>query len=129
MVSALADVRKAIPDATFIEAGPDFVGLSDVAEMIAVTRQNMRKLMLTHADSFPAPVHEGSTAIWHLAPVLKWLDKRGSYPIEPSLLEVAAIAMQVNLAKEAQALEPKWMDGFDKQFRPTPRIMHICIRK
>src|SRR3712207_569678 len=45
ILSALADVKGAIPGAKLIEVGPDFVGLSDVADLVGVTRQNMRKLM------------------------------------------------------------------------------------
>src|SRR5580704_10980967 len=63
IVSALEDVKKAIPAAKLIEAGPDFVGLTDVADMLGMSRQNIRKLTLAHAATFPAPVHEGSTAI------------------------------------------------------------------
>ena len=40
--SALRDVKKAIPKATLIEATPDFFGLTDVAEILGFTRQNMR---------------------------------------------------------------------------------------
>lgn len=105
IVSALRDVKRAIPDAELIEVTPDFVGLTDVAELIGVSRQNMRKLMLSHPDTFPAPVHEGSTSVWHLADVLKWLADRGDYAIEKPLLDVARVAMQINLAKEARALE------------------------
>ena len=105
IVSALKDVKRAIPGATLIEVSPDFAGLTDVAQCVGVTRQNMRKLMLTHAESFPAPVHEGSAAIWHLSPVLQWLKNRCGYPIEQALLDVAHIAMQINLAKEAGRLE------------------------
>jgi hypothetical protein len=105
VISALKEVRKAIPGAQLIEVSPDFVGLTDVAELIGVSRQNMRKLMLTHANSFPAPVHEGSSALWHLAPVLQWLENRGAYRVERALLDVAHIAMQINLAKEANRLE------------------------
>jgi hypothetical protein len=105
IVSALVDVKKAIPRAQLLEASPDYVGLTDVAELIGVTRQNMRKLMLAHAESFPAPLHEGSAAVWHLAPVLKWLKARGTYHIEQPLLDVAHIAMQINLAKETGYLE------------------------
>jgi len=107
IVSALVDVKKAIPDAKLVEVGPDFVGLSDVAELIGVTRQNMRKLMLAHAASFPMPLHEGSAAIWHLATVLKWLKERGTYHIEQTVFEVAYTAMQVNLAKEVNSLVPR----------------------
>ncbi len=73
MLSALADVKKALPDARLIEAAPDMVGLTDVANLIGVTRQNMRKLMLGHSASFPAPLHEGSASVWHLADILDWL--------------------------------------------------------
>lgn len=105
--SALADVKRAIPSARLIEAAPDFVGLTDVAEIVGVSRQNMRKLMLAHFDSFPAPVHEGSASIWHLAEVLAWLEVKGGYPLERSMLEVSKVALQVNLAKDARRLPTK----------------------
>jgi hypothetical protein len=107
IISALKDVKSVIPEARLLEVDPDFVGLTDVAEMVGVTRQNMRKLMLAHSDSFPAAVHEGSTALWHLAHVLQWLNDRDGYRIEQSLLDVAYIAMQINLTKEAGQLEPR----------------------
>jgi hypothetical protein len=103
--TALEDVKKAIPTATLIEAGPDFVGLTDVADILGVSRQNMRKLMLTHAATFPAPVHEGSTAIWHLEPVLQWLRSKGGYDISQQQIDVAHIAMQINLIKATDRLD------------------------
>ncbi|MGP5868171.1 helix-turn-helix transcriptional regulator [Pseudomonas aeruginosa] len=102
--SALADVRIAVPSARLIEVAPDLVGLTDVAEMVGVSRQNMRKLMLANPGSFPAPVHEGSASIWHLADVLTWLQARGSYSLARDVLEVARVALQVNLAKESRRL-------------------------
>jgi len=105
--SALADVKKAAPSATLLEATPDFVGLTDVAELVGMTRQNLRKLMLQYGASFPAPVHEGSAAVWHLADVLGWLQGRGSYAIEQAALDVALITLQVNLARQQQRLAPK----------------------
>jgi hypothetical protein len=107
IISALKDVKSAIPEARLLEVAPDFVGLTDVAEMVGVTRQNMRKLMLAHSDSFPAAVHEGSTALWHLAHVLQWLNDRDGYRIEQPLRDVAYIAMQINLTKEAGQLEAR----------------------
>ena len=106
LVSALVDVKRAIPSAKLVEAAPDFVGLTDVAEMVGVSRQNMRKLMVSHFISFPAPVHEGTAAIWHLADVLAWLQAKGDYKVEQTVLEVARTAMQINLAKEARQLAP-----------------------
>lgn len=102
--SALADVRSAVPSARLIEVAPDLVGLTDVAEMVGVSRQNMRKLMLAHPSSFPAPVHEGSASIWHLADVLTWLQAKGSYSLATNVLDVAQVAMQVNVVKEGQRL-------------------------
>ena len=107
MLSALSDVKRAIPLAKLIEAGPDFVGLTDVAEVIGVSRQNIRKLMVTNAATFPPAVHDGSASIWHLALVLQWLQPRGSYQIGQGILDVARTAMQVNIAKEAELLSPK----------------------
>lgn len=101
MVSALADVKQAIPSSRLIEACPDFVGLSDVAASIGVTRQNMRKLMVS-TNSFPPPVHEGSAGVWHLADILLWLDAKGTYKVEKSLLDVARMAKQLNFAKESR---------------------------
>jgi predicted DNA-binding transcriptional regulator AlpA len=102
--SALADVRRAAPSARLIEAAPDLVGLTDVADIMGVSRQNMRKLMLAHPGSFPAPVHEGSASIWHLADVLDWFQAKGNYGLDEDVLDVARAALQVNAAKEGQRL-------------------------
>lgn len=107
LVSALGDVKEAVPSARLVEAGPDFVGLTDVAEIAGVSRQNMRKLMLSHAVEFPPPVHEGSASVWHLSDVLDWLNSRGGYDINAEVFDVARWAKQINLAKEARGLEPR----------------------
>jgi predicted DNA-binding transcriptional regulator AlpA len=87
-----------------IEVAPDLVGLTDVAEVVGMSRQYMRKLMMTYPGSFPAPVHEGSASIWHLADVLAWLQARGGYTLTQDVLEVANVALQVNVAKEGKRL-------------------------
>lgn len=102
--SALANVQSVVPTARLIEVAPDLVGLTDVAEMVGMSRQNMRKLMLSHRRSFPAPVHEGSASVWHLADVLTWLQAKGSYSLAGDLLEVSCAALQVNVAKEGLRL-------------------------
>ena len=106
MSSALADVKKAIPTAKLIEAGPDLVGLTDIADVVGVSRQHMRKLALTNFATFPTPAHAGSTALWHLADVLGWLLPRGGYDVAPGTVEVAKTAKQLNLARQTQQLEP-----------------------
>jgi predicted DNA-binding transcriptional regulator AlpA len=87
-----------------IEVAPDLVGLTDVAELVGVSRQNMRKLMLANPGSFPTPVHEGNASIWHLADVLAWLQAKSNYSLARDVLEVARVALQVNLAKENRSL-------------------------
>lgn len=99
--TALADVKSAVPSARLIEASPDLVGLTDVADIVGVSRQAMRKLMLAHRETFPVPVHEGSASIWHLAEVLDWLKARGGYQIDVGVLEAAKVALEVNITKEA----------------------------
>lgn len=99
VLSALSDVNKALPLAELVEAGPDFVGLTDVADLVGMSRQNMRKLFVNNATAFPAPVHGGSSMIWHLAQVLPFLRER-EYPFAQSVLDVAVTAMRVNIRKE-----------------------------
>lgn len=108
VINALRDVRSAIPDAQLIEAAPDYVSLSDVADMVGVSRQNLRKLMTAHAD-FPAPIHSGSNSqvqLWHLEAVLHWLHAHANYKISSQLMDVARVAMQCNLLREASKVEP-----------------------
>lgn len=100
--SALTDVKKAVPTARLIEVTPDSVGLTDAAEIVGMSRQNLRKLMLANSDTFPDPVHEGSASLWHLSEILAWLDARGSYALERSVMDVASAALQVNLLKQTQ---------------------------
>ena len=104
MASAIRDVRRAIPGAMLVEAAPDFVGLTDVADIIGVSRQQMRKVMLGHPADFPEPLHAGSGSIWHLAPVLGWLRERQARAIDLRLLETAQAAMALNIANETRKL-------------------------
>src|SRR5690625_4408471 len=77
--SALDDVRRVTPFAKLIEVAPDLVGLTDVATILGMSRQNMRKIMLSHQKSFPLPVHDGKIALWHLADILSWLQDKRNY--------------------------------------------------
>jgi len=62
--------------------------------------------MLTHAGGFPLPVHAGSAAIWHLVDLLTWLQTKAGYATDRGVVDVAAAAMQVNLARDARRLAP-----------------------
>ena len=104
--SAIATVRKTIPDARIVEATPDLVGFTDVAEIIGCSRQNIRKIMLTGSANFPVPVHEGKSTLWRLSNVLAWLRDNRPYPVADELMEVASVNMQINVARETGSLEP-----------------------
>ncbi|ALV91411.1 MULTISPECIES: hypothetical protein [Pantoea] len=100
--SALDDVIAALPDAELIEAAPDLVGLTDIAELIGVSRQNMRKLMLAHSPQFPRPIHDGKTALWHFVDVVEWLNQRGSARVAPGVSELARATLQLNMQQALQ---------------------------
>ena len=108
--SAIADVKRAIPCADLIEVGPDFVGLTDVAKIAGVSRQNIRKLMLAHHATFPSAIHEGSASIWHLALVMEWLRSRGGYPFDKATFDVASTAMHINITLDAKLVPPQVHD-------------------
>jgi hypothetical protein len=97
VLSGITDVRCAIPDADLIEASPDFVGLTDVADLLSVSRQNVRKLIFGCDAPAPKPIHEGRPTIWHLANVLQWLRQEKDYTVDEDLLALAKTNMQVNL--------------------------------
>ncbi len=109
MLQAIDNVRQALPSAQLIEACPDLVGLTDVADIVGVSRQNMRKLMITHAERFPSPVHAGTTSIWHLADVLHFMQEREmAYP--HAVYEVARATLQLNVVKEKR-MHSAWLDA------------------
>lgn len=105
ILSALGTVKNAVPEARLVESGPDLVGISDMAKLLAFSRQNMRKLIQTNLASFPLPLHEGASAIWHFADVLAWFSTVRKREIEPELMDVARVSMNVNLARETRRVD------------------------
>lgn len=103
--SAIADVTAAVPGARLVEADPDLVGVSDVADRLDFSRQNMRKLIQTHRASFPLPVHEGRVSLWHLVDVLDWFVERQGRVIDGRLRDIARTSMRINVAREVRRLE------------------------
>ncbi|MEX2530800.1 MAG: DNA-binding protein [Gemmatimonadota bacterium] len=106
LLSAMRDIREALPEARLVEAEPDLVGLTEAAWRVGVSRQNLHKMMKRHPGTFPSPVHAGSMAIWHLSDLLGWLKVHQGYELPAGLEELADAAKQVNLVCRAAALEP-----------------------
>lgn len=100
ILNAVGDVRRALPQARLVEAGPDFVGLTDVAELLGLSRQNLRKLWLNNESAFPSPIHAGSASVWHLAQILQFLHER-QYSFARPVLDVARVTMRLNIARQA----------------------------
>ena len=105
---------KAILNAKLIEAEPDFVGLSDIAQLLGFSRQYMRKLVVKKGSGFPPPIHDGKPAIWHLATVLSWFADNERRTINAALFNVARVNMQCNLHKEAAALDQRMTRRLEK---------------
>lgn len=105
ILSAIADVKRALPGADLVEVSPDLVGVTDIAEIVGCSRQNLRKLLLSRSSSGPDPLHQGRWEVWHLAPVLRWLVTEKDYAIAPYWLKVSEAAMRFNAA-----LDARWTD-------------------
>ncbi len=96
--SAIADVKRAVPEAVLIEATPDLVGLTEIADLLGFSRQYVRKLAYSCARSFPAPIHEGKPSIWHLFTVLRWAEVDRRMKVDATLSDLAKQTMSVNVA-------------------------------
>jgi predicted DNA-binding transcriptional regulator AlpA len=106
VLSAIADVKKAIPDAELIEVSPDLVTPTEIATVIGCSRQNIQKIIANPKKRFPNPIHLSSAGgIWHLEPVLRWFMEDG-ISINKSLLEIAEISMTANLIHQSQKVNP-----------------------
>jgi hypothetical protein len=101
IISAIENIRSVIPNAKLIEATPDFVGITDIANVLSCSRQNVRKLISHHFHTFPTPIHEGRQSLWHLVYVLAWFQREQSKRFDPSLVETAKAAMEINVTKES----------------------------
>jgi len=108
VTSAIEDVKRVIPDAQLVEATPDLVGLTDIAELVGLSRQYIRKLRINN-HSFPAPVHEGKSAIWHLSYILNWFQSTNTVETGSlsSTVEIANVNRQINIIKGSRDIDPQ----------------------
>ena len=102
--SAIKDVRDVIKSAFLIEASPDLVGITDVANILEVSRQYTRKLMgelkSKSKSKSPEPVHQGTTVIYHLSEILKSLQDNNKRKIEIPLLDISETNKKLNIYKQ-----------------------------
>ncbi len=112
--SAIEDIKKVIPQASLVEASPDLVGVTDVANLLGCSRQNIRKLMFTDNTHCPPAVYEGSQSIWHLSEILTWLVENKNYSSDEyaPLIETAKITMNLNVRKQSKMLDRDLQENF-----------------
>jgi len=112
VLSAIADVKKVIPDAELSEVAPDLVTPTEIASVVGCSRQNIQKIIANPKKRFPSPIHQSSAgSVWHLEPVLRWFIDNGAY-INKNLLEIAGISMTANLVHQCQKVNPKIQSKF-----------------
>lgn len=107
--SAVAAVEAAIPAVVLTEVKPDLVNLSDIAEIVGCSRQNMRKYaageMKNVTVPFPSPAFTGAPDLWHLAEVLGWLAVNTEMAVAAEAVDVAAAGFNLNLEVQQRRFE------------------------
>lgn len=100
ILSAMKALKTAMPAAELIEVAPDYVGITDAAEKLGISRQGMRKI-ITKAPDFPAPVHEN---VYHLVDILAFMTEREKREIARALFDVSHVARKINFAKDQRSI-------------------------
>jgi hypothetical protein len=112
IISAIEDLKKVIPQAILETISPDLVGVTDIATLLGCSRQNIRQLILKDHLNCPPALYNGAQSIWHLSEILTWLVENKNYLIDESLIETAKIAMNLNIAKQYNQLDPNLQKKF-----------------
>jgi hypothetical protein len=128
IASAISNVQDAIPEAKLVEATPDFVGVTDIAELFGFSRQYMRKLIEARGASFPEPIHEGKPSLWHLTDILVWFRERESRDIQSEVFEISQINMQLNVYKSCLKAAASFHDGFQFEANAPNPVLQGMLR-
>jgi len=99
--SAINNVKSVITGAQLKSISPDFVGVTELANLFECTRQNMQKFV--NKPNFPSPISVHPQKIWHLVDILKWFAENNydNYKNE-ELLELSELTMQINIQIESK---------------------------
>ena len=100
--SAIMNVTQAIPGAELTEAMPDLVGLSDVADILQCSRQNIRKYMVNYKE-FPRPAHSGKSQLWHLWEVARF----SKFTVPEPIADIAQTTFRINLDIQRHRFESR----------------------
>ncbi len=109
LASAQAAIQRVLPEATLVEAAPDLVNLSDMADLFGCTRQNMAKYAAQPPSGarapFPPPVVSATPPLWRLLDVVRWAHQEKLLKIAVPLTELAAETARLNLQLQLRKLE------------------------
>ena len=114
VTSAIANVKQAIPDASLVEATPDMGGISDIAELLNCSRQNVRQLIFSDIET-PPPVHEGKSALWHMADILVHFQSKQRCVVKSEVIDLTAVNRAINAMRNMKAEQVSLRD-----FYPDP---------
>lgn len=132
MLSAIADVKRAIPNANVAECSPDLVGVTGIANLFRLSRQAVQKAIKSNINSFPAPAHSGKSNVWHLMQIADWAQVHGKLTSQIEnfsiVFETSKATRQLNLARELQSvggsIEPEVMQAFHIDHFDLERRVH-----
>lgn len=108
VLSAMRCVEKALPEARITEAKPDYVGVSDVASILNVSRQYIQKLIANEVLNLPPVTIVGKSTVYRLAPMIEEFKRSmPSASLSPSveLEELSALNMKINIKRDKQQLK------------------------
>ena len=98
--SAIANVQQAIPNAELVEAKPDLVTATDIAEISGCSRQNVRQLFMQL--KLPTPVFTGrKITVYRLSEIARFEQMK----IPGRVAEVAQITSLFNLECQRRRLQ------------------------
>lgn len=132
ILSAIDDVKRAIPNADVAECSPDLVGVTGIASLFQLSRQAVQKAIKSNLNSFPTPVHSGNSNVWHLSQIVDWAQAHRKLTSQIKnfsiVSETAKATRQLNLAKELQSvggsIDPEVMQAFHINYSDLERRVH-----
>lgn len=105
MRAALHALREAIPDAVVLEAGPDLLGLDEIAALVVLPAACLHELRQDYFAGFPAPALQvADEPRWHAAHVLEWVMAVGAIAVDATVLETSRSALEFNLSLHRRRL-------------------------
>jgi hypothetical protein len=95
LLRAVDAVRTAIPQAVVLEANPDLLPLTTIAEYVGLPHRSLERLRDEYPESFPREAIPAG-GLWHFAHILRWVRAVGAIHVDTSVLDVAIACERFN---------------------------------